>query len=156
MICVVSETEREKTKTLRSGFGSVVGSEISREASEMMGLFYASAELSRRGWNVFLPVVGRVKQYDLVAEKEGRVVKVEVKGNRSEEVFWFSDAWYDKGSEVAAEFVIGVRAIDGSPVEFYVGLAREVVDALVRAPNSEWAPWRAKDRFLNRWDKLPG
>ena len=134
----------------------MAGSEVDRGTSEMMGLFYASAELSRRGWNVFLPVIGRVKQYDLIAEKGGKVIKVEIKGNRSPGVFWFNaEEWYDRQAKLAADFVIGVRAVADSPVEVYVATTEEVVKALSKAPNSEWAPWRAREQFLNRWDKLP-
>ncbi len=124
------------------------------DLSEATGVYYAAGELSRRGWSIGIIHSQIHPDYDLLAAKSGRTLRVQVKGNRSGSQFIFGDKWYDHPKSVEADVVIGVRALGDVPVEFYVGTTSEVCADLRARPNSEWAPWQRSDRYRDRWDKL--
>ncbi|SRR6266566_2734107 len=131
---------------------------IDRSETEEIAIHYAVAELMRRRWHVGRPPSHRSKGYDLIAARpRKRAVFVEVKGLQSDGQFIFNgDEWYDPNAEVVADVVIGVRARPEQPVEFYVGLAKEIQRDLKARENSEWTPWRRKKQYGDRWDKLGG
>jgi len=138
-----------------SPWGAIVEEKpIDRGVTEMMAVFYAAGELSRRGWRVFLPVIRGNPDFDFMAEKGGDAHRVEVKGSRSGSLFIFGDKWYDAPHDLHSDLVVGVRAVEGKPVEYYVAHTSEVVADLKRGPNSEWAPWKRKGHYLDRWEKL--
>ena len=125
------------------------------EYTEAMAIHYASAELSRRGWRVDLPMAGNREGFDLTATKGKETLRVEVKGLRSSAQFYFNaDDWYDPEIALPADNVIGVRALEDQAPEFFIGTAREVQTDLASRPNSEWAPWRDQKMYRDRWDKL--
>lgn len=135
---------------------SVAGNRVDGSETEEIALHYAIGELMRNHWKVGRPPSPRSKEYDLIAARpRERAVFVEVKGLRSSGQFFFSgENWYDPSVDVVADVVIGVRARPGRPVEFYIGLTKEVQSDLEARENSEWAPWRQEKKYRDRWDKL--
>ncbi len=120
---------------------------------EMMAVYYAAFELERHDWNVGF--AGRETQegFDLYAESEHRVLRVQVKGRTAG---GFGDLPRDpQGFDV----LVGVRLGMGELPEAYVATAPEL-RAIFRTRKSEgkneWRPFndQARQDHLNRWDKL--
>lgn len=124
---------------------------------EMMAVYYVAFELERHDWNVGF--AGRETQegFDLYAEKNGRVLRVQVKG-RTAGGSGFGDLPRDPhGFDV----LVGVRLGGYRDPEAFVAAAREL-RAMFRHRKSdnknEWRPFSpgTLQAHLNRWDKLDG
>ncbi len=121
---------------------------------EALAVYHTAFELSRRGWDVlFANERSATKDYDLVATKPGRSLRVEVKGRR--EGGW-DFAWAKGGADV----YVFVRLLSDGSIESYVGLVSRVqVDTVTFRPASGrsgavWSPQKDRPRYLDRWDTL--
>lgn len=123
---------------------------------EALAVYHTAFELSRRGWDVlFANERSATKDYDLVATKPGRSLRIEVKGRR--EGGW-DFAWAKGGADV----YVFVRLLSDGSIESYVGLVGQVrVDEVTFRPASGrsgavWSPQKDRARYLNRWNVLEG
>ncbi len=105
--------------------------------------YYAAFALERQGWNVGVPLRRNQKGFDLYAEKNGRVLRVQVKGRRIA----------DRGiSRLGRSFdvIICVRLRDNREPETFVATAEDLKS------KKRWNPFPQRTAYLNRWDKLEG
>ncbi|NJO92134.1 MAG: hypothetical protein HC831_26545 [Chloroflexia bacterium] len=62
-------------------------SEIPRNNTGLSGEYFVAAELYRRGWSVGM-TIGNAKAVDLFAEKNDRIVPIQVKAIYKKEKMW--------------------------------------------------------------------
>ncbi len=121
---------------------------------EALAVYHTATELSRRGWDVlFANERSATKEYDLVATKPGRSLRVEVKGRR--EGGW-DFAWAKGGADV----YVFVRVMRDGTLDCHVGLVQDVrtdQDTFRPAHGRSGAvrsPQKAPKRYRDRWDVL--
>jgi len=124
-----------------------------------IGLFYASYELSKRGWNC-LPTMRNAKGPDIIAfsqdAKKKAFVQVQVKSLRPKSPNHKIPVPFGKSPILAADYLV-ICVLHKIP-EVYILTPKEVEDTLHRAEKegrvSYWLEPKSYIEHKNRWDKI--
>ena len=119
---------------------------------ETQAEYYVAFELERHGWDVGLPLRRTQKGFDLYAEKNGCVLRVQVKGRSSERGI----NHLPRDPRRSFNVLVCVLLQGRRRPETFVVTAEELKDKFrhKKTDNNRWNPSSQPKLYLERWDKL--
>ena len=129
---------------------------ISKNHSKLAGEFFVGAELYRRGFNVGI-TLGNTEEIDLLAEKDGKQIKIQVKAIQRKE----SICWNIKRNKVKDNIffvLVNLNAEILTQPEFYILTGGEISQKLKLVESGrdyiDLNAVKNVDGFKDNWDKL--
>jgi hypothetical protein len=94
------------------------------------GVFYVSAELSRRDWTA-MPTIRNTRGIDIIASKGDCLVNIQVKTNSSKEPTWFMSESNEKSSYDLYYVFVTLKGQNDRP-DFYIVPSKTVAEYISR------------------------
>lgn len=108
------------------------------------GVFYVSAELSKRGW-IAMPTIRNTSGIDIVASRDNRVVNIQVKTNSYGRVRYPMTKRNEEYSDDLYYVFVTLKGEDERP-DFYV-LSSKIVADYIRKTHEKWSTLEPKRRL---------
>jgi hypothetical protein len=120
--------------------------------TETQAEYYVAFELERQGWNVGLPLRRTQEGFDLYAEKDGLVLRVQVKGRTAQR--GINDLPRDPRRSFNVLVCVLLRG--HRQPETFVVTADELEEKFrhKKTKTNRWNPFPQPTLYLNRWEKL--
>ncbi|MBV6428162.1 MAG: hypothetical protein KIPDCIKN_02688 [Haliscomenobacter sp.] len=128
--------------------------EISPNNTGLSGEYFVAAELYRRGWSVGM-TIGNAKAVDLFAEKDDRVLQIQVKTiYKRKNVGW--PVMRDRIKRDCYYIFVNLNADKMAPPDYFICTGEEAFDRARQYATRGIIDLSTlnTDNFLNRWDRL--
>lgn len=127
--------------------------EIAKSSTGLSGEYFVAAELYRRGWLVGV-TVGNAKGIDILAEKNGRNISIQVKS-----IFKRKHGTWPMSTQVKADCFYIFVCLNGDSMalpDYYIATSEEAENAVkdYKGRGATTISSLNSGEFLNNWGKL--
>lgn len=128
--------------------------EIPRNNTGLSGEYFVAAELYRRGWSVGM-TIGNAKAVDLFAEKENKLVTIQVKAiYKKKNIGW--PVMKDKIKNDCFYIFVNLNADKMESPDYYIATAKEAKEKVKQYSTRGIIDLSSlnNEKFKNKWSKL--
>jgi len=118
---------------------------MERQLVGACGVFYVSAELSRRGW-IAMPTIRNTSGIDIIATKDDEVVNIQVKTNSYGKIRYLLNKSNEELIDCNLYYVFVTLKAEGECPEFYI-LPSKLVARYIKETNEKWKTLQSKRKL---------